>query len=182
MTKQDDAKLVQASLRGDLQAFEQLIVLYQRPLFNLAYRLTGVREDAEDIVQAVLVKSFEHLGSYDPRYKFFSWVYRMTVNETINFLRVRQKGQSLSESMASELESPEEVYEQRELSRQIDEALGSLTLDYRVVVVLKHFVDLSYSEIAQVLEIPEKTVKSRLYTARQLMCRVLQDKGVISHD
>lgn len=178
MSEDEDIKLVRATLKGNLQAFEMLISKYQRPLFNLAYRLTGVREDSEDIVQAVFVKSFENLASFDPNHKFFSWIYRMTVNQAINLMRVRERGETLDESTVSMGTTPDQTYESAELSRQIDAALGDLTFDYRIAVVLRHFVDLSYAEIAQVLEISEKTVKSRLYSARQLLCLACQKRGV----
>lgn len=182
MTENNDWPIVRACLAGDTTKFGLLIDLYQKPLFNLAYRLTNVHEDAQDIVQNVFVKAFERLNSYDPSYKFFSWIYRMTVNETINFLKQHRHVELLDECLADRGKSPEQEFRAKELSREIDEVLVGLSLDYRVVVVLRHFADLPYAEIAQVLEIPERTVKSRLFTARQLMCKELQKRGVTADD
>ncbi len=182
MSENTDRQLVQACLAGNTKAFGKLIEIYQKPLFNLAFRLTRVLEDAEDIVQSVFVKAYERLDSYDPNYKFFSWIYRMTVNETINFIKQQRHLELLDDSHIDAGRNPEQEFRVKELSREIDEVLIGLSLDYRVVIVLRHFADLPYAEIAQVLEVPEKTVKSRLFTARQIMCRELQRRGVTADD
>ena len=79
-----DAELVARCLRGEVEAFEPLVLRYQRVLFNVAWRMLGDREDARDVVQGAFVKAWEKLASFDPRYRFFSWMYRIVVNESLN--------------------------------------------------------------------------------------------------
>ena len=167
MGRHRDQELVDRCLLGDRQALAALIEEYQRPLYNAAYRILGNPEDAADATQTTFLKAFEHLGSYNPRYKFFSWIYRIAVNESINQRKRGQKQQPLDESAAGTADGPDREY--GDLSRQVQEGLMSLTDDYRLVLVLRHFSDCSYREISEILQIPEKTVKSRLYSARQSM-------------
>ena len=174
----DDTKLVKECLGGVTRAYEQIIDKYQKPIFNVAYRMICNREDAEDITQAVFVKAFEKLVTYNPRYKFFSWLYRMAINESLNFIDQKKHLQDFDEKLVSLEKTPEELYDESEIQQNIQEALMSLKLEYRIVVVLRHYQDLSYHEIAQILDVPEKTVKSRLFSARQLLRDILLKKAV----
>lgn len=167
MGKNRDQALIERCQRGDRRALEELLEKYQRPVYNAAFRMLGNPQDASDITQAVFLKVFEHLGSYDPNYKFFSWIYRIAINESINqFKRARREAQ-LDESEPSAARGPLEEAAMDANSRRVQGALMTLQEDYRMVVVLRHFTELSYREISEVLHIPEMTVKSRLYTARQ---------------
>jgi RNA polymerase sigma-70 factor (ECF subfamily) len=178
MVESRDRALVKRCLSGDRQAFEALIEEYQRPLYNAAYRILGNPADAADATQAAFLKAFEHLKNYDPEYKFFSWIYRIAVNESINQLKRNRKQQPLDEFEAGNGPGPDREAEAGDLSRKVQEGLMALTADYRSVLVLRHFSDCSYREISEILEIPEKTVKSRLYSARQLMKDELLAHGV----
>lgn len=173
-----DAELVQRCLRGDPEAFGPLVDRYQRVLFNVAFRMVHDREDARDLAQGAFVKAFEKLGSYDPAHRFFSWIYRILVNDTLNFLEKSRRVLSLEPGWdAAAPGGPHEELEARERGRGIEAALMALPVDYREVVVLRHFADLSYGEISAALAIPEKTVKSRLYTARQRLADLLGRGG-----
>ena len=169
----EDADLVARCVAGDTEAFAPLVERYQRPLFTVALRMVGDPEDAKDITQSVFVKAFEKLSTFDPAYRFFSWLYRIAINECLNFRSRRKPHEELHEGLPAG-ESPERQARAHELSLGIDEALVKLPLEYRVVVVLRHFVDLSYDEMSEVLLIPERTVKSRLHTARQLLAALLR--------
>lgn len=172
-----DAELVQRCLQGDPEAFGPLVARYQRVLFNVAYRMVHDREDARDLAQGAFVKAYEKLGSYDPSHRFFSWIYRILVNDTLNHLKKNRPALSLEPAWdAAALGGPHEELEARERGRGIEAALMALPVDYREVVVLRHFADLSYGEMSAALAIPEKTVKSRLYTARQRLAELL-DRG-----
>lgn len=173
-----DFELVERCRNGDRRAFEELIREYQRPVYNAAYRVLGNPDDAADATQAAFLKAFENLGSYDPKYKFFSWIYRIAVNESINQVKRNRKLEPMAEEPALGDNSPEARVEGRDLSRCIQDGLMALSDDYRTVVVLRHFSDLSYREISGILEIPEKTVKSRLYSARQSMKEGLLARGI----
>jgi RNA polymerase sigma-70 factor (ECF subfamily) len=178
MDESRDHALVKRCLSGDRQALAALIEEYKRPLYNAAYRILGNPEDAADATQAAFLKAFEHLASYDPKYKFFSWIYRIAVNESINQLKRNRKQQPLDESEVANDPSPDRAAETVDLSRNVQDGLMALTSDYRSVLVLRHFSDCSYREIGEILEIPEKTVKSRLYSARQQMKEVLLERGL----
>jgi len=178
MDKSRDHVLVERCLSGDRRALEALVREYQRPLYNAAYRILGNPEDAADVMQAALLKTFEHLDQYDPQYRFFSWVYRIAVNEALNQLKRNKQQQPLDDREPADGPGPDAEADAGTLSREIQESLMSLTEDYRTVLVLRHFADCSYRQIGEILEIPEKTVKSRLYTARQLMKERLLSHGV----
>ncbi len=179
MDNSRDHALIMRCRRGDRQALGELIKEYERPIYNAAYRILGNPDDAADVTQTVFMKAFERLDQYNPEYKFFSWIYRITVNESIN-LRNRSKNlQTLEDEDIASVSNPEEDVDANKLSRIIQAGLMDLQEDYRVVVVLRHFSDMSYKDISVVLRIPEKTVKSRLYSARQLMKAQLTEQGLI---
>ena len=174
MDKDRDAALVNDCKRGDRRAMAQLVSQYERPVYNAAYRILGNADDAADITQTVFLKVFEHIGDYDPKFRFFSWIYRISINESLNQVKKRRNQEPLAESQASPWRSPEEHLESKRLCNRVQGALMELNGEYRTVVVLKHMSGCSYQQISEILQIPEKTVKSRLYTARQLMKKSLQ--------
>ena len=175
MHKDRDAALVNDCRRGDRKAMSQLVSQYQRPVYNAAYRILGNTDDAADTTQTVFLKVFEHIADYNPKFKFFSWVYRITINESINQVKKRQKQEPLDDSQVSPWQSPAEDLESKRLCDRVQGALMTLSADYRTVVVLKHISGCSYQQISEILQIPVKTVKSRLYSARQLMKKTLRN-------
>jgi RNA polymerase sigma-70 factor, ECF subfamily len=167
----DDVVWVARCLEGDAAAFDTLVQRYQGILFNVAYRLTANREDARDIAQNAFIKAFERLDSYDPTRKFFSWIYRIAVNESLNYRRQQQLYEPLDPTFqAARTRDPVEQAEQAE---RVQAALMALTPEYREVIVMRYFIDLSYEEISEAVGIPEKTVKSRLFSARERLGRLL---------
>jgi RNA polymerase sigma-70 factor (ECF subfamily) len=169
MSNSRDQELIQKCKRGDRRALEELLEQYQRPIYNAAYRMLGNPDDAADVTQATFLKAFEHLDRYDPKYKFFSWIYRIAINESINCFNRGKREQALDELQTDGAPGPEARAQDAVVSRRIQRVLMQLAEDYRVVVVLRHFSECTYREISEILHIPEKTVKSRLYTARQQM-------------
>jgi RNA polymerase sigma-70 factor (ECF subfamily) len=167
MSKTDDTKLIERCRSGDRKAFEALLMEYEKPVFNAAYRMLNSRDDAQDVTQTVFLKVFENIDQFDPSRRFFSWIYRITLNESINWLGKRNRLEPLTMDTAFEGKGPEQELEAARVAANVQAALQTITSDYRSVIVLKHFLGCSYAEISQVLEIPEKKVKSRLYTARQ---------------
>jgi RNA polymerase sigma-70 factor (ECF subfamily) len=163
---EDDAALVRQSLAGESAAFGVLVTRYQKVMYTVAVRMLGNAEDAQDATQDAFVKAYQRLASFDPTYRFFSWMYRILVNECLNAVRSRRPEEPLMADMAGG-ETPFEATAAEERRRQIDGALQRLSPEYRAVIVLRHFVGSSYGEMADLLAIPEKTVKSRLYSARQ---------------
>jgi RNA polymerase sigma-70 factor (ECF subfamily) len=167
-----DRALVRRYLEGERDAAGGLVDRYQKRVFNVALRMLHHVEDAEDVTQTVFLK----LETYDPKYRFFSWIYRMTVNESLNVLKRRKPTVTLEAAphISAPGAAPDRAAEVQDL---VGMALMRLKPDDRTVVVLKHFVSFSYEEIAEVLEIPVRTVKSRLYTARDRMRQALCDRG-----
>ena len=177
MNKDRDAALVNDCRKGDRRAMSELVSQYQRPVYNAAYRILGNKDDAADTTQTVFLKVFEHIVDYDPRFKFFSWVYRIAINESLNQVKKRRNQEPLADNQESPWQSPAEVLDSKHLCQRVQEALMTLSVDYRSVVVLKHISGCSYQQISEILQLPVKTVKSRLYTARQLMKKTLQNDG-----
>ena len=169
MSKTDDTKLIERCINGDRKAFETLLVQYEKPVFNAAYRMLNSRDDARDVTQTVFLKVFENFDRYDPSRRFFSWIYRITLNESINWLGKSKRLEPLNYEAVDDSKSPEQEVESANVSENVQAALMSIKADYRTVIVLKHFLGCSYIEISEILEIPEKKVKSRLYSARQLL-------------
>lgn len=182
MTEVDDRALVEQCLSGNTGAFGVLVDRYQEAVFNVALRMVNRYEDAQDIAQTVFLKAYRNLGGYKAEYKFFSWIYRMVINESINFLKRRRPVETLDDSPVSLEPDPHGLLEAAELRQTLERALGSLSPEHRAVIVLRHFEELTYGEIARTLQIPEKTVKSRLFSARRLLRDALREHQVISRD
>src|SRR5512133_445856 len=166
MVDASERELVARCLRGDLPGFEPIVERHNRVLFGVALRLLGNYQDACDATQDAFIKAFEHLDSYDPERKLFSWLYRILVNECLNVRRARRQSEPLSERLPDS-SAPDEAAANSERRERIQAALDELPFDSRQVVVLRHFAELSYAEIAETLGIPEKTVKWRVCTARR---------------
>ena len=176
--EESDAELVRRCLAGETSCFTRLVERYDRVLYNLALRMVTDEEDARDVVQASFVKTYEKLSSFDPRYKFFSWIYKITVNECLNQINRRRRIEPLDPRIdIPSRENAAASLEAREASERVQEALLHLTPDHREVVILRHFLEMSYGEIAGTLTIAEKTVKSRLYEARQRLCELMPEKA-----
>jgi RNA polymerase sigma-70 factor (ECF subfamily) len=138
----------------------------------------GREEDARDVTQTVFLKMAEKAGDFDPRYRFFSWIYRIAVNESLNLLRRNRRDQPLDEDEepeGPETAGPEWRVAEAQASERIQEVLMGMKPSDRAVITLRHFCDCSYEEIGQALDIDVKTVKSRLFDARQRMRALLED-------
>jgi len=175
----DDNQLVRECLGGDEHAFETLLLRYQRPVFNAVLRMVRDRDEASDLTQTAFLKAFEQLASFNSGNKFFSWLYRIAVNETINHVKRRRRLEPLVGEWASGARSPEAALVGTDLSRHVQDALMSLPFDARAVIVLRHFEGCAYDEIAVIVGISEKTVKSRLFSARRQLKELLEAKGIL---
>ena len=177
MSEPDDKTLIRMCLEGDEQAFEGLVDRYQKVLFNVSLRMLNNREDAMDVTQVAFVKAYQKLDTYDPRFKFFSWLYKIMINESLNQLNRRKIHEEVDERMPSSAPTPETDLEAARTAETVQEAVAGLPVDYRRLIVLRHFGNLSYRDMSGALDIPEKTVKSRLYTARQMLKDILVRRG-----
>jgi RNA polymerase sigma-70 factor (ECF subfamily) len=175
MNKPDDTDLVHRAMKGERAAYEALLIRYEKPVYNAAFRMLNSAEDARDVTQTVFLKVYENLGQFDPRFRFFSWIYRIAVNESINFLKMRNRTEELTREPETKTSGPDEATDNEQRRQRIQSALMLIKAEYRSVIVLKHFLEFNYVEIGAILDIPEKTVKSRLYSGRQLLKDVLHE-------
>ncbi len=173
MSEEDrDGSLAERCLQGDVEAFGTLIERYQKQIFRAVMHMVGNYEDARELTQQVFLKAFEGLRSYDRERKFFSWIYRIAMNESINHLKSRRSFEPIEPDNHSR-SLRVEPFETIERDCAVRQAVLSLRPEHRAVVVLRHFLNCSYRDAAEVLHLPEKTVKSRLFTARQLLREAL---------
>lgn len=179
MSDTDDRALVERCLDGDTEAFGRLVDRYQGVVYNVALRMLGSPEDAWDVAQTTFVKAFEKLHTYKPEYKFFSWIYRIMMNESLNMLQRRKPQVELDPSLAAPGGTPEDELDTKIMAERVQWAVVQLPIDYRRLIVLRHFGNLSYRDIGGALSIPEKTVKSRLFTARRMLRNILLERGMV---
>lgn len=180
MDKQRENALVEQCRKGDRNALAELVDEYHGPIFNAAFHMLGNADEAADVTQTTFLKALEHMDSYDSRYRMFSWLYRITMNETIDTLKRTSRFGPMPRELPADEPSPLPAAERDQADRQLQAALMDLSGDLRSVIVLRYFTELSYHEIADVLEIPDKTVKSRLFAARRRLRKELQNQGILS--
>ena len=169
---EDEDELIARCLAGDSTAFEPLVARYHLPLFRVAVRLLNDREEARDVTQTAFLKAYKALATCDRQRRFFSWIYRILLNECLNNRRGKRPTQVLDDSMAAESAGSDPL-EAGETRRRVRKALLQLPAEQRDVILLRHFAEMRYEQIAAAVGIPEKTVKSRLYSARQRLCELL---------
>lgn len=179
----DDAALIRACRSGDAAAYGQLVRRYQDRVYNLCLRMCARREDAEDFTQEAFVRALQSLDTFAERSRFYTWVFRIAVNLVISARRKgdRRKASSLdamtggrdggdtasrSSLLASDDSGPSSHAEDRERDRMVMRELALLDEEHRTVLVLRDVESLSYDEIADILDVPTGTVKSRLHRAR----------------
>jgi RNA polymerase sigma-70 factor, ECF subfamily len=178
MDNDADQALVERCRNGDREAFTELVIRYQRPIYNAAYWILRSAEDANDIAQDVFLKVAERLDEFDSQRKFFSWIYRIAVNESLNLLRRNGHEEWLDDEIdlpGAESANPESQASDAERSRWIQRSLKKLSPNDRTVLMLRHYSECSYQEIADILELDQKTVKSRLFEARHRLRDMLKD-------
>lgn len=179
LVKADDAQIVRSVLDGDAAAFGELLGRYERPVYNAALRMLGNREDAADVCQTVFLRAWENLADFDPERRFYSWIYRIAIHESLRALERRRAHDEVPDDAPSREPGPETRLSDLELAGIVQRALLAMTPEYRAVIVMRHFLDSSYREMAEALGLPEKTVKSRLFTARQRLKVELEAGGVL---
>jgi RNA polymerase sigma-70 factor, ECF subfamily len=172
----DDASLIAATLAGDTAAFGQLVGLYQDRLYNSLVRVLGSAEDAADIVQDAFMQAYTKLGTFRGTSAFYTWLYRIAFNLAMSHTRRQHKAASLDGMKSLVGEEPldgeptaESGMIQQERAELVHAALGQLTMEYRQILVLREIDGCRYEEIAEILDVPVGTVRSRLFRARMQM-------------
>ena len=179
MTAPTDRDLIEQSRarRGTAaaaEAFGELVARYQTGVFNVCYRLLHERGEAEDLAQETFMRAYDRLHTFDLTREFGPWIRRVAANLCLNHLEARKVSAPLDEERdADEGLRPEKQVEVKERSEQVRGALAALPPQYRVVVELRHYQELSYDEIAKELNIPLSDVKSHLFRARKLLAEQL---------
>lgn len=175
----DEATWIAEARRGDRRAFGRLVEVYQRPVYNLAYRMVGAAE-AEDAAQEAFLRAFKALGAYDVERKFSTWLLSITAHHCIDRLR-RRRHDALSldalppwRQPAARMESPESVAARALEADRIQLLLELLPEDYRLVIVLRYWHDLGYAEIAELTAESVPAIKSRLHRARRQLAEALE--------
>ena len=192
MTREQEAAIVRKVLGGDANAFETLVLEYEKNVYNIALRMTGNSEDAADMTQEAFIKAYNSLQSFRGDSKFSVWLYRIVSNVCLDFLRSKNRRPTVSLSVedddgedtqldvADESQSPELLLDRKLTRDSVRRGLDSLPPDYRQILLLREMQGLSYDEIAQALGLEVGTVKSRIFRARKRLCTFLIDDGNIS--
>jgi len=181
----DDRALVARILRGERDRFTDLVRRYEKRVINYVYRITHRYEEAHDLTQEIFVKVYVAIDRYDPKYQFSTWLFRIAQNSAIDALRKKsvievpiarpatEDGNQKEREFADGGVSPYRALKNKELSAAIDRAVRDLPPDYRELIQLRHFAELSYEEIATMKKLPLGTVKNKLFRARNLLKDVL---------
>ena len=180
MNREQETQFVMTCQKGDRKALESLVRHFEKPVYNAAYRMLGNADEAADVTQTTFMKVFENISRVDPSRRLFSWVYRIALNESIDQLKRRSRTQPLDGSARSEGDTPDDSAQVSQLRDEVQATLMELNEDQRAVITLRYFSEFSYADIAAILHLPQKTVKSRLFEARRQMRDRLHRHGVFS--
>lgn len=182
-----DEELVERSVDGDVESFNQLILRWERPIYALAYRVIGREEDARDVCQETFLRAFRALPGFKGQAKFSSWLYRIALNLCRDWIRRQRRSRTVAMpegfdlvELASEqgpVESIEDLVARREMTRAVALAMRRLPEEQRTAIILKEYHGLTFQEIADLQACPLSTVKTRLYQGLSVLRRQLVDPG-----
>ena len=183
-----DEELVARSIGGDLDSFNQLVVRWERPIYALAYRVIGREEDARDVCQETFLRAFRAIRGFKGQAKFSSWLYRITLNLCRDWMRRERRapivqapeGVDLIE-LAAEPEggaTVEDLLSRRELTQAVARVMATLPEEQRTAIILKEYHGLTFQEIADLIDCPLSTVKTRLYQGLTVLRRQLAQAGI----
>lgn len=172
----DDSLLVSRAQQGDVGSFERLVHVHAGAIFSFLYRFLPNPQDVQDLTQIVFLKAFQNLSQFDgSKGKFRSWLFRMAATSSLDELKKRES-ESVRENVAAEIQKESQRHktaEDRMVIESVKQAISALTSIERQVILLFYYHDLSYQEIADTLDIPLGTVKSRMHNAIARMRRLL---------
>jgi RNA polymerase sigma-70 factor (ECF subfamily) len=178
---EEERAWIEQALRGDRAAFGQLVRAYERPVYNLAYRMLGNPAEAEDAAQETFLRAYTKLATYQPGRKFVNWLLSIASHHCIDRLRRKSRAPQLSlddslppQWFASDAQRPDQVVGQKQERERVRAVLDTLPPDYRAAVVLRYWHGLSYDEIATTTGSTESAIKSRLHRARRMMAERLE--------
>lgn len=182
-----DEELVARATAGDTESFNQLVTRWERPIYALAYRTLGREEDARDIVQEAFLRAYRGLRGFKGQAKFSSWLYRITLNLCRDWQRRDRRAplvqvpegvepSDLADAQPAPTESVEDLVARREMSKAVARVMAELPDEQRTAIILKEYHDLTFQEIADMLDCPLSTVKTRLYQGLSVLRRRLRQR------
>lgn len=187
--RRSDLKLIRRCKRGEEQAFALLLQRYRGAIYSLCFRMTRHPEDARDLAQEIFIKVFSLLDRYDEHYAFSSWIFRIATNHCIDYLRrnrlrflsleggVGAEGEEIEMQIPDSGPRPDTVLQRKEAMTRLEEVIAELPPHYRLITLLRHDQQLSYEEIAEILDLPLGTVKARIHRARNLVQQMLKARS-----
>ena len=191
MTREEELAIIRRVQKGDVNAFEALVRAYEKNVYNLALRMMGNAQDAEDMAQEAFLKAYNSLPGFRGDSRFSVWLYRIVSNVCLDQLRKKSKRPTVSLSMEDEdgeetqldlpdtAQSPEEALEKKLTREAVRRGLAQLPEDARQILLLREIQGLSYEEIGEALGLEAGTVKSRIFRARKRLCAFLLEDGNI---
>ena len=191
MTQEEELRLIRLVLAGETEAFEALVLAHEKNVYNLALRMTGDPQDAEDMAQEAFLKAYRSLGDFRGESRFSVWLYRVVSNVCLDFLRRRSRrpsvslteeddeGEELQRDVPDERFSPEALLERKLTREAVRAGLRELPEEQRQILLLREIEGLSYEEIGEILDLEPGTVKSRIFRARKRLCAFLLREGNI---
>ncbi len=187
--RQQDQRTIRRCKRGEEAAFQEILERYRGPIYNLCYRMSRNSEDARDLAQEVFIKVFSLLDRFDEEYAFSSWLFRIATNHCIDHLRRNRlrflsldgmsgpDGEEYEVQIPAETPEPDIVLQRKQALERLTEVIADLPPHYRAITLLRHDQQLSYEEIAEVLQLPLGTVKARIHRARNLVQQMLKARS-----
>jgi RNA polymerase sigma-70 factor (ECF subfamily) len=172
---------IEQALQGDRKAFGQLVRAYERPVYNLTYRMLGDSAEAEDAAQETFLRAYAKLATYQPGRKFVNWLLSIASHHCIDRLRRKGRAPQLSldgplppQWLTSDTPRPDQLVTRKQERERVRQVLDVLPADYRAAVVLRYWHGMSYREIAATMDTTESAIKSRLHRARRMMAQELE--------
>ena len=187
--RQQDLRTIRRCKRGEEPAFREILDRYRTPIYNLCYRMSRNPEDARDLAQEVFIKVFSLLDRFDEQYAFSSWLFRIATNHCIDHIRrnrlrflsldgaTGQDGEEYELQIPSDGPEPDTVLQRKEALERLAEVIAELPPHYKAITMLRHDQQLSYEEIAEILQLPLGTVKARIHRARNLIQQMLKARS-----
>lgn len=186
---EQDLELAHKAVKGDIEAFEQLVEIYQKKVYNIALKMIGNNEDAYELAQEAFIRMFKGISSFRGDCKFSTWVHKITVNVCLDEIKKRKRiityevssqNDEALQNIRDESPTLEEQTLEKERKSEINKALHTLSNEHRAMIILRDIQGYSYSEIAQIMSIPEGTTKSRINRARITLANTLKKSELFS--
>ncbi|MDD5695773.1 MAG: sigma-70 family RNA polymerase sigma factor [Bacteroidales bacterium] len=176
MVETDDYSIIKRIRLGDVELFSVLVDRYQETIYRLTYHMTGNQDEAKDLAQEIFVKAYTNLDKVDFQHKFFSWLYRIAVNESLTHLARKRPVVFMEDMKEADVENTSDRAREAEEKKWVRRAVLQLQPKYRILVVMKYYSGMSYGQISTIAGITEKKVKSRLFEARQILRNLLTEQ------